>query len=276
MIALAALCGFFVVGGIALAVLSLQPVPVRTKAPSTRVRDPLLTRRLLASTAATIATLVVTRWPVAAVGAGAVGWIAAGVRGKQERLVIEQRTEAIALWSEMLRDAMGTARGIEGVLVATAATAPLPIRPELQTMARRLQAEPIAEVLDGLAADLNHPIGDLVVTALRLTSTAGGRNVRDVLNSLATAAYDEATSQRRVEVARERPRAAMTYTAMVIVGFIALLAVFSRRYLAPYNSAVGQFVLAVVLGYWAVGFWWMRRMSRPEPVERALTKPVLL
>ena len=192
------------------------------------------------------------------------------MRGKKERISVERRTEAIALWAEMLRDAIGTARGIEGVLVATAATSPVAIRSELKTMALRLQHEPLDIVLDGLAADLDHPLGDLVVTALRLTSTAGGRQVRDVLNSLAAAAYAEADSHRRVEVAREKPRTAMRYTAIIIAGFVVVLIVFSRRYLAPYGSALGQLVLAVVGAYWAAGFWWMNRMGRVEPVERML------
>ena len=172
----------------------------------------------------------------------------------------------------MLRDAIGTARGIEGVLVATAASGPMPIRPELETMAHRLQREPLDVVLDGLAADLDHPLGDLVVTALRLTSTAGGSQIRDVFNSLAVAAYAEAESHRRVEVASERPRAAMRYTAIIIGGFVIALSVFSRRYLEPYGCALGQVILAFVAMYWALGFWWMNRMGRPEPVERFLAK----
>jgi len=200
----------------------------------------------------------------------ALGWVLGGMAGKRERRELDRRTEAIALWTEMLRDAIGTARGVEGVLVATAATAPLPIRAEVQAMARRLAREPLDVALDGLAADLDHPIGDLVVTALRLTSTAGGRQVRDVLANLAAAAYAEADSRRRVEVARERPRAAMRYTAIIIGGFVALLVVFSRTYLDPYDSALGQVVLVVVGFYWAAGFWWMHRMGRVAPVERFL------
>jgi tight adherence protein B len=170
----------------------------------------------------------------------------------------------------MLRDAIGTARGIEGVLVATAATAPNAIQYELQAMARRLQHEPIETVFSGLADDLNHPIGDLVVTALRLTTTSGGAHIRDVLDSLADSAYRAAESQRRIEIARERPRAAMKYTSIIIGGFVLVLMIFTRSYLRPYNSALGQVVLAVVGLYWAGGFWWMHRMGRTEPVERFL------
>lgn len=275
MTALAALAGVLVFGGLAFAVLSLRPVPVTER---NRIRLPRLDsrarHRVVAAVAAFLAALVLTRWPVAAIAAAGAGWVAAGIRSRRARQIEDRRTEAIALWAEMLRDAIGTARGVEGVLVATAATAPLPIRDDVQRMARRLEREPLDSALDGLAADLDHPLGDLVVTALRLTSTAGGRQVRDVLNNLAAAAYAEAESKRRIDVARERPRAAMRYTAIIIATFVALLVAFSRRYLEPYETAAGQLVLAVVAAYWAAGFWWMHRMGRAAPVERFLAAPV--
>ncbi|MFZ6003066.1 MAG: type II secretion system F family protein [Actinomycetota bacterium] len=269
MTAVASLAGLLVVGGLWLAASSWRPVPVVRRQQVRRPSADITQRRLVVGVAAALATLVTTRWPVAAAAAGVAAWAIAST-GRKARRALDKRTEAIALWAEMLRDAIGTARGVEGVLVATASTAPLPIRPEVQRMARRLQHESLDTVLDDLADDLDHPIGDLVVTALRLTSTAGGRQVRDVLANLAAAAYAEAESRRRVEVARERPRSAMRYTAMIIGGFVTLLVIFSRKYLDPYDSALGQIVLVFVGSYWAAGFWWMHRMGRVTPVERFL------
>ena len=274
MTALAALCGALIGAGLWLALTSLRPQPV----PVRRQRNPIRWRgdrrrrnQLAAGIGSGIVVLVVTRWPVAGVGAAATGWLVAGMPGRAEQKRNEARTEAIALWTEMLRDSMGTARGVEGVLVATASAAPLAIRPEVERMARRLAREPLSEVLDDLADDLHHPLGDLVVTALRLTSTTGGRRVREVLTDLAAAAYAEAESHRRIAVARQRPRAALRYTALIIAGFVALLAVFSRDYLAAYGTPAGQAVLAAVGFYWAAGFWWMHRMGRPTPIPRYLT-----
>ena len=65
----------------------------------------------------------------------------------------------------------------------------------------------------------------------------------------------------------------MKYTSIVIGGFVVLLMIFTRSYLRPYNSALGQVVLAVVGLYWACGFWWMHRMGRAEPVERFAIAP---
>lgn len=271
MTALAGLCGALVLGGLWLTITSLRPVPVRPRRDrATRRWSAVDRRRVAVAVVAGLVVLVVTRWPVAAVGAGIAGWVVAGLPRRSERDRYEARTEAIALWTEMLRDSMGTARGVEGVLVATAPAAPLAIRPEVERMAARLAHEPLGDVLDDLAAELDHPLGDLVVTALRLTSTTGGRRVREVLADLAAAAYTEADSHRRIAVARQRPRSAMRYTAIVIGGFVGLLLVFSRDYLSPYGSPLGQVVLAIVGFYWAAGFWWMAKMGRAAPIERFL------
>lgn len=270
---LAALCGALVGGGLWTVAVSWRRVPPTTAA--WRGRQPGWLRfadrnGVAAAGGAGLAVLVLTRWPVAALGAGVTGWIVAGMPRRAERQQAEARTEAIALWTEMLRDTMGTARGVEGVLVATAPAAPVAIRPEIERMAQRLAHEPLNDVLDDLAGDLDHPLGDLVVTALRLTSTTGGRRVREVLADLAAAAYAEADSHRRIAVARQRPKSALKYTAIIIGGFVALLMVFSRTYLAPYSTPLGQAVLAMVGFYWAAGFWWMHRMGRSSPIPRFL------
>lgn len=270
MTALAGVAGALAAAGLWVAAVSLRKTPMRPLLGRGGRRWRFERRQVAAALGLGLVVLVVTRWPVAAVGGAIAGWVAAGLPPRPQRDVDEARTEAIALWAEMLRDSMGTAHGIEGVLVATAPAAPLAIRAEVQRVADRLRREPLNTVLDDLADDLRHPLGDLVVTALRLTSTAGGGRLRDVLSDLAASAYSEADSHRRVAVARQGPRSALKYTAMVIGGIVALLVVFSRSYLEPYGTLLGQVVLAAVGFYWALGIWWMAKMSRPTPIERFL------
>lgn len=227
-------------------------------------------RRLALACAGAAGAALLTRWPVAALGGAALGWWGPGLVRPTGDDRSEERTEAIASWCELLRDAAGTSRGIEGMLVATAPSAPAPIRSELHLLARRLEFEPIGTALDQLADDLDHPLGDLVVTALRLASTAGARRVREVLDDLAGAAHLEAGMQRRLDVARQRPRSTMRLVAAIVTVFVAGLVLFSRRYLAPYGTPVGQLVLVVIAGYWGLGFWWMQRMGRVPQVPRFL------
>ena len=51
------------------------------------------------------------------------------------------------------------------------------------------------------------------------------------------------------------------------------MALLNRGYLAPYDTAVGQLVLLLVGGVFAVAFVWLARMTRPATVERFLARP---
>ncbi|MEY2422046.1 MAG: tight adherence protein [Acidimicrobiaceae bacterium] len=269
MILAVAAAGMAVVGGVLLVLSGLRRAPVIVARGRQREIHIDVERAAAAAVVGLVVALV-TRWPVAALAAVGAGWYVPLPGRRRAGRYLDARTEAIALWTEMLRDGIGTARGLEGVLVATASSAPLPIRAEVQQMAQRLSYEPLAVVLRQLGDDLAHPIGDLVVTALELASTAGSRHVRAVLEDLAAAAYTEASMHRRVEVARQRPRTAMHTVAGIVAGFVALLLIFSQAYLEPYSSALGQLVLVVVAAYWGLGFWWMARMSRITTTERFL------
>jgi len=277
-ILLAAVAGVGLTGGAWLVVVGLRPDD--SSASPSRVSWQLLAerwreldqRRITAVAVGALAAGVVVRWPIAIVGGAALGWMVPLPGQRAGRRLAEARTEGIAQWCEMLRDAAGTARGIEGILVATSAAAPAAVRPEIRRLARRLEDEPLEAALDGLADDLAHPIGDLVVTALRVAATAGSRRVATVLGNLASAAYHEATMRRRVEVARARPRATMRLVALIVGAFVAALVAFAREYLAPYSTVAGQLVLLLIGCYWAMGFWWMARLGRVPEVARSLTR----
>ncbi|HEX8804024.1 MAG TPA: hypothetical protein VF743_07515, partial [Acidimicrobiales bacterium] len=175
---------------------------------------------------------------------------------------------ALTAWCEMLRDATGTPRGIEGVLTATADRTPELIRPHVVRLSRRIAYEPLDEALDGLADDLDHALGDLIVTSLRLAARSGGRQIRAVLDDLAQAAREEARMHRRIEVARERPRSDMRSVIVVMAVFVAILILLARDYLEPYNTPMGQLILVLVALMWGGGVAAMVRMGRSQPVER--------
>jgi Flp pilus assembly protein TadB len=219
--------------------------------------------------------LLLTRWPVAAVGSAIAVAVALDAVGRRKETVdLGQKAEAIAAWAEMLRDATSTPRGIEGVLVATASNAPVLIRPHVQDLARRLPYETIDEALDGLARDLDHSTGDLVVTALRLSAHTGGRQIRGVLDDLVSVAREEARMHLRVEVARARPRSEMRTVIMIMVVFVLGISFLARGYMEPYGTMLGQTVLVCVGACWAAGIWAMTRLGRHQSVERFLLRGV--
>jgi tight adherence protein B len=229
-------------------------------------------RRLAVGVAVGVGVGVWTRWPVAAVLAAVGAWVLPGLIGPdrehQRRLA---RIEAIATWTESLRDTLGAAAGLEQAITATAAMAPGPIRDEVTRLAGRLRrGDRLAPALRALAVELDDAIGDLVVTALVMAAERNARHIGELLTSLATAARDQASLRMRVMAGRARIRTSsrvITAVTLIMAGGLVLL---NRRYLSPYDTPTGQLVLAVVGGFFGFGFAWLSRISRVTEPERVL------
>ena len=213
-----------------------------------------------------------TGWPVAALLAGAACWGApAFLADPRAQAALTAKVEAIAGWAEMLRDTMAGAAGLEQAIVASAPVAPLPIRREVAALAARLEHDRLALALRAFADELADPTADLVVAALLLAAEHQAARLGEVLGTLAASARDAATMRLRVEAGRARTRASVKVIAGVTTALVVFLAVFNRGYLAPYGSAVGQLVLALVGSLFAGAFVWMARLTRPTSPARLLS-----
>lgn len=180
------------------------------------------------------------------------------------------RTEAIAAWTEMLRDTITGAHGLEEAIMTSAAVAPEPLRREVVDLAVRLERQPLTGSLEAFAEDLAHPTADLVVAALRLASEGAVGDLAELLGTLAVSARDEAGMRLRVEAARARLRTAVrVITGCTLATALGLL-LLNRPYLAFYGTPAGQAVLAVVAGLWAASLVWLGRMADFVTPERFL------
>ena len=216
---------------------------------------------------------VITRWPVGALlaaGAGAMLPSLAGGQAAQQAAVA--RAEAMAAWAEMLRDTLAGAAGLEQAIVATAPVAPEPIRAQVLALAARLErpGARLVPALHAFADELADPTADLVVAALVLSSQRQARRVGELLGALARAARDDATMRLRVEAGRARTRTSVRVVVGVTLAMAVGLVVLNRGYLAPYDSAFGQVVLAGVGGLFGAAFLWFGRMARVETPQRLL------
>jgi hypothetical protein len=283
---LAVLSGILVFGGLVYALRALRPQPDEPRpagpvarvwrvedSPLQRLRAAISPERAALSVAAGLGALVLTRWPVAGLAAGAAAAFATSPV-LRSGIPEAEKAEALTTWAEMLRDATGTPRGIEGVLVATADGAPPLVRPHARRLAQRLPYEPLESALDDLADDLDHPIGDLIVMAMRLAAKSGGRQIRAVLDDLASVAREEARMHRRIDVARARPKSDMRAVLVIMAFFVILFVITARPYLEPYETPAGQLVLLGVASIWALGIWIMARMGRRHQLGRVLIRKV--
>ena len=232
------------------------------------VAGPMLPRAAITA-AAGLVTLAATGWPVGGIMAAFTALVLPGILGgKATRQRAIDRTEAIASWTEMIRDSIVAASGLEEAIVATAPVAPTPIASEVRTMVRRLDHQRLPDALVAFGEDLNHPSGDLVVAALVIASRMEASDLSGLLSRLADATRGEARMRIRVEIGRTRVRTATKVIVGVVASAVVFLAIANRSYLAVYDSVGGQMMLAIVGGTFAFGGWLLTRMSDIELPER--------
>jgi hypothetical protein len=228
--------------------------------------------RLAAAVAAAVLTAALTGWPVGgALAALAVLAVPGLVAANAAHHSDAARTEAVAAWAEMLRDAMAAAAGIEEAIQATVAVAPEPIGPAVAGLVRRLDHERLPAALRAFADDLADPTADLVVTALCLAIERSARDLGELLGAVAVMARAEAALRLRVAASRSRVRTAVRVVLVFTGLFAAGLVAFNRAYVAPYDSAEGQLVLLVVGGAIAAALAQLTRLTRiPAPPRIAV------
>ena len=188
-----------------------------------------------------------TGWPVGALLAGAGGWASPSLAGAKARRKAELgRLEALAVWAEQLRDTIGAAAGLQEAILATAKVAPLPIRAEVAELATRLRREPLSVALRRFAGSLADPAADQIVAALALASERQAGNLVGLLSEVASAARQQVSMRLRIETGRARTYTQTMSVALITGGSVGLLVVMRSSYLDPYDTAVGQMVLAGV------------------------------
>jgi len=271
---LAILCGLVVGAGLFVGVLAVVGLPERPAGKPRRQRATLreTSRRLLLGVVSGLVVLLLTRWVVAGLGIGLLVafWDRVVGSSATERRAIG-RLEALASWTESLRDTIAGAIGLEQAIPATAANAGAPIRPSLNLLVDRLRIrEPLPDALRTFADDLDDPSADIICAALLLNSRLRGPGLRDVLTALAGSAREELDMRRRVEASRRSIRRSAQIVLFIVLGMMGALSIFNRGYVAPFDSVMGQLVLVVVAVLLAAGLLWLRSLATPSKTDRFL------
>jgi Flp pilus assembly protein TadB len=270
-LALGALLG----AGIFVAVLAYVGLPQRDASKPPLLRSASLTgsaTRLARGLVVGILTLLASRWIVAAVGLGllAAYWDRVAGDARAERLGIA-RLDALASWTESLRDTIAGAIGLEQAIPATAANAAAAIRPSLNLLVDRLRIrEPLPDALVKFADDLGDPSADVICSALVLNARLRGPGLRDVLTALAQSTREELDMRRRIESSRKSIRRSVKIVLIIVLSVMGGLTVFNHEYVSAYDDLTGQLVLLIVALVFFGGIMWLRRLATPEKIGRFL------
>ena len=179
--------------------------------------------------------------------------------------------EAIASWTENLRDIITASSGLHDAIVTTADFSPHCIAQPLQRLAASLRYQPLEIALREFSDDVAHPTCDFVVSALIISAENQARDLAQLLSHLAACARSECDLYMRIWVSRARARTAVRIVTGAVVVFFGAMMLLSRSYLAPFFSPQGAFVFFAVVSIFVISIQWMTRIARIEVPQRFLT-----
>ncbi|WP_425505897.1 type II secretion system F family protein [Streptomyces typhae] len=228
------------------------------------------TRRVVIALMAGVVTEALTGWPVAAVLTTVSMLTLPGLLGPDRRAARRtERIEALATWTEMLRDTLSAAAGLEQAVLATADIAPAALEPEMRQLAATVRSgHSLPAALRTFAEDVDDPLADVVVAALVMAAEQQASQLAPLLGELAESVREQVAMRQRIDAGRASVRTGVRVTVLVTLGMVVGLVVFNRPYLDPFDTLTGQVVLAVVGALFAASFTYLTAIGRiEEPVR---------
>jgi Flp pilus assembly protein TadB len=272
---LAVLLGAAGGGALLLLVMALRGLPParpggRSDRLERQLRDLIGPRGALALVAGAL-VLLATGWIVGGIGAAllVLGWRSLSGAGSERRAIA--RLEALATWTESLRDTIAGAVGLEQAIPSSLRAAAPSLQEPLSRLVNRLHTRvPMADALRRFADDLDDAGADLIIAALIINARLRGPGLRDLLGALSASVREELDMRRKVNAERRSTRRSAQIVVGISVGLAIGLALFNKGYVKGYDSAVGQLVLVVVVAMYGAGFVWMRKLATFKTAERLL------
>ncbi|MEV5576606.1 type II secretion system F family protein [Spirillospora sp. NPDC052269] len=252
-----------------------RPAPTGPRQMLGRLSDPRSLRRLLVACTVGLVVLALTKWPVAGLAAAAASIVVPRIVNSSTAGDRIGKLEALEQWTRRLADMLTAGRGLEQAIESSATrNVPAPIAPQVRTLARRLTVTrmPTEQAVRLFAEELDDPVADRIVAALILVARRRGTGASAVLNGLAELVARDVTDRREVEAARAEHRTTVRW----VIGILLVLttaAVCQRSYVQPFDTALGQGVLAVIAACYAGAFTWLHRLGRPDIGRRFLAGP---
>jgi tight adherence protein B len=210
-------------------------------------------------------------WPILTLAAMAGGlllprtWAARTLAAQQAA-----RTEAVAEVAAGLRDGVRGGLGVTDALGGLARWGPVVLRPELAEVTAQAAMLGLPHALEGFARRVGDPLADLLAATLALNQRLGGRNLADVLDELATAIRADAHTLREVRAHQAQQRLSARLVAAAPVGILLAIRQTNPAYLTPFDTPLGQGVLALTLLLITAGYLAMARLARPPAGTRLL------
>ena len=240
--------------GIALVVTGFfASTSVAKKMSFTKRIDPTTRHAALAALVGAAVLGLVTRWPVGAAIGAAVGWTLWSAVFSSSPRRTTSRLDALATWIETLRDSVAAHRGLVAAIESTVPSAPASLRANIEALVIRIKSgTPLDKAFAALASELADASADEAIAPLILASRFGGADLQNLLGTAAASTREQLALVQRTEVARAQPRREMRLVVVVTLGFVLATVTIGHGYFKPFSSTIGQIVLLLIAGLFAV------------------------
>lgn len=263
--------------GLLAVVRLLRGLPVLPPRPAHRPRPSKMSRRdaqiVAAGVALGLVVLLVTRNLVFAVVAGTVAgmWSRIAGGGKSERAALE-KLEALAQWTESLRDLAQRGAGLESVIPKTVDTAADVLVGPLRLMSRRLSVKvPLPQALALFADEVDDASADMVVAALALAARQRRGRLSEVLTALSGSLREELSQRTKVMRERNGIRREAVQVAALTAGLVGAAHLFSPATLPGGDGGALQVLSLILAAAYVFVFIRVRKLAEPEPEPRFLS-----
>lgn len=264
--------------GIVTAVMGFLPVPVpvskprRTNGSKSKIRRATWIKIGVGAAVGLVAALL-TGWVVLVVMVPAAIVGVPYLLGSGSDVAGIKQLDALEEWTRSLSGVLGAGVSLEQAIVVTQASAPAAIEQQINALAARLRSRMSSEeALRRFADELADTTADKIVATLILGARRRNIGLTRILEDLAESVAEDVSSRRMVQAERARQTATVRYVTLITVVFFGGFLLLGGAYVAPYGTALGQPILALLLAAYVGVLVWLRKMNRAEPLPRLLEK----
>ncbi|HZA73460.1 MAG TPA: type II secretion system F family protein [Propionibacteriaceae bacterium] len=179
--------------------------------------------------------------------------------------------EALDRWVRSLAATLATGKSVTDAIRVSRRTAPPLIADEIGTLVLRLNNRwDTDDALRRFADELDSADADGVVAALMLAARRGANGASLTLQALADSLQAQLRSRRVIEVERSKPYVVVRQVTVISLVTLAGVYLLAPSFFAPYQTPLGQVILAVLLVLYLASLILMRRKAQQAPRARIL------
>jgi len=269
----AALCGLALIGWGFYGAVPGQNRGSRVRATGSTTASRRRATTLGIGVAVSLAAWLLSGWPVAAVAVMSM-WVLMPYFFGAGKIAARRisRLEGMDEWTRRLAEVIAAGLAPVPAIVESAERAPDAIRPEVTRLASKMATPRLnrSQALHEFADEVDDTVGDLISLALEIAVGAQtSERVPDVLRTMAEGVSEEVKARREIEAKRSGPRSEARLMVILVVAMVVGFS-FATDYTAPYNSFLGQLVLAVCAGLMVLALLLLRWFSAGSPPPRIL------